>query len=392
MAQEKEPKGITRRQFLKGITALGASALLSSCGVEEEPVSQKPTETLRPAATTPPPKVPTQESSPIPEPTLTPEPTSTPEVVSLPGIILTGEYLKNAFAGIGGEEVITNGQEEVSMVQFGQEYVSQSWGQEIDFTKLSEDPVSSLKYLISLGAYQGQEGVYSPGKQGKEAIFPQLATLSLARLALKSVPYEMEQKEQDYREWISPLNLTLRPQTQMTVIGLLNESKPGAEVMVDKEAPEGELSYALVAFTDYLRVSEEGIPRHYLAILPTHFPADPENRNTLSLQNLLRANGYQYDSQSKEIAVVDQDKQKTILGLNRIEGEELIKDLRQAVGLAFVDQIDGELIKNPVVPYPDEMPQTWTVKQEPDGGLILQAQNQEGNFDDFANKANLFVN
>ena len=382
MPKEKGPKGITRRQFLKGITALGTSALLSSCGVEEEPVSQKPTETLRPAETTPPTKVPTQESSPIPEPTLTPEPTSTPEVVSISGIILTEEYLKNAFAGIGGEEVIANGQEKVSMVQFGQEYVSQSWGEEIDFTELSEDPVASLRYLVSLGAYQGQEGVYSPGKQGEEVIFPQLATLSLARLALKSVPSEMEPKEQDYREQISPLNLTLRPQTQMTVIGLLNEPRPGVEVTVDKEAPGGEPNYALVSFTDYLRVSEEGVPRHYLALLPTHFPADPENKNTLSLQNLLEANGYQYDSQSKEITVVGQDNQKIVLGLNRIEGEELTKDLRQATGLAFIDQMKGEPIKNPLVPYYEEMPAIWEIKEETDEdgtiSLLLQGQNEKG--------------
>ena len=382
MAQEKEPKGITRRQFLKGITALGASALLSSCGVEEEPVSPKPTETLSPTETTPPTKVPTQGSSPTSQSTLTPESTPAPEITRITSLTITADYLKNAFAGIGGEEVITNGQKEVSMVQFGQEYVSQSWGEEINFTNLPQSPINSLKYLVSLGAYQGQEGVYSPGKQGEEVIFPQLATLSLARLALKSVPSEMEQKEQDYREWISPLNLTLRPQTQMTVIGLLNEPRPGAEVTVDKEAPGGELNYALVAFTDYFRTSEEGIPRHYLAVIPAHFPADPENKNALPLQNLLEANGYQYDSQSKEIAVVGQDNQKTILGLNQIEGEELTKDLRQATGLAFVDQMKGELIKNPLVPYYEEMPAIWEIKEEADEdgtiSLLLQGQDEKG--------------
>ncbi len=387
MAQEKEPKGITRRQFLRGITVLGASALLSSCGVKEEPVSQKPTETLRPAETTPPTKVPAQESSPTPQPALTPESTPTPEITRIVGLTITADYLKNAFAGAGGKEVVTNGQEEVSVVQFGQEYVSQSWGEEINFTKLAEDPVASLKYLISLGAYQGQEGVYSPGKQGEEVIFPQLATLSLARLALKSVPSEMEPKEQDYREQISPLNLTLRPQTQMAIVGLLNEPRPGAEVTVDKEAPGGEPNYALVAFTDYLRASEEGIPRHYLAILPTHLSADPENKNILSLQNLLEANGYQYDHQKKEI-IFDNDHGQTALALNQIEGEELTKDLRQAVGLAFVDQIKGELIKNPVVPYPDQMPAVWDIEETRDEegnvSLLLKSQDQEGRLQDFA--------
>ena len=384
MAKEGEPTStrITRRQFLKGITALGASALLSSCDVKEEPVSQKPTETLRPAETTPPTKVPAQESSPTPQPALTPESTPTPEITRIVGLTITADYLKNAFAGAGGKEVVTNGQEEVSVVQFGQEYVSQSWGQEIDFTKLSEDPIASLKYLVSLGAYQGQEGIFTPGKQKEEEIFPPLKDLSLVRLTLDKVPSEEEQKKQEYPGWISPQGLILRSGTQMTVIGLLNEPRPGAEVTVDEETPGGELNYVLVVFTDYLRASEEGIPRHYFAIIPTHFPADPENKNALSLQKLLEANGCQYNSQSKEITFVGQDNQKIVLGLNQIEGEGLIKDLRKAAGLAFVDQMKGELIKNPVVPYYEEMPAIWEIKEETDEdgtiSLLLQGQDEKG--------------
>lgn len=380
MVQEKEPKGITRRQFLKGITALGASALLSSCVVEEEPSPKQPTETPPPTEKVPPVQTPAKTEEPTAVPS--PESTSTPEITRIVGLTITEEYLKNAFVGIGGEEMVEGEKEEISMIEFGQEYVSQSWGKEIDFKNLSEDPVASLKYLISLGAYQGQEGVYSPGKQGEEIIFPQLKDLSLPRLTLAKVPSEGEQKEQEFPQWVSPQGLLLRPDTQMTVVGLLNEPRSGAEVTVDKEAPGSELNSVLVAFTDYLRANENNIPRHYLAILPTHFPADPENKNTLSLQNLLEANGYQYDSQSKEIAVVDQNNQKTILGLNQIEGEELIKDLRQAAGLAFVDQMKGELIKNPLVPYYEEMPAIWEIKEETneDGtiSLLLQGQDEKG--------------
>ena len=157
MVEEKEPKGITRRQFLKGITALGASALLSACGVKEKPSGEEPTKAPSPTEKVPPTQTPVKTK----EPTLilSPEFSPTPEIISIAGTTITADYLRNAFAGIGGEEVVTNGQEEVSLVQFGQDYVSSSWGEEVDFAKLSEDPISSLKYLISLGTYQGKEGV-----------------------------------------------------------------------------------------------------------------------------------------------------------------------------------------------------------------------------------------
>ncbi|MGI6776371.1 MAG: hypothetical protein ACOX5S_03755 [Patescibacteria group bacterium] len=276
----------------------------------------------------------------------------------------------------------------MSLVQFGQDYVSSSWGEEVDFAKLSEDPISSLKYLISLGTYQGKEGVFTPGKQGEEIIFPQLKDLSLPRLTLEKIPSEGEQKEQEYPERVSPQGLLLRPQTQMTVVGLLNQPKSAEEITVDKEVAAGELNFALVSFTDYLRSSEEGVPRHYLAVLPTHLPADSDNKNALTLKNLLEANGYQYDPQANEITLVDpQTKEQTKVGLNRIEGEDLIKDLRQATGLAFVDQINGKLIKNPVVPYPDQMPAIWNLVQQEEEGKIsflLQEQNDQGELVDFA--------
>jgi hypothetical protein len=355
MVEEKEPKGITRRQFLKGITALGASALLSSCGVKEKPSGEEPTKAPSPTEKVPPTQTPVKTK----EPTLilSPEPSPAPEIISIAGTTITADYLRNAFAGIGGEEIVTNGQEEVSLVQFGQDYVSSSWGEEVDFAKLSEDPISSLKYLISLGTYQGKEGVFTPGKQGEEIIFPQLKDLSLPRLTLEKIPSEGEQKEQEYPERVSPQGLLLRPQTQMTVVGLLNQPKSAEEITVDKEVAAGELNFALVSFTDYLRSSEEGVPRHYLAVLPTHLPADSDNKNALTLKNLLEANGYQYDPQANEITLVDpQTKEQTKVGLNRIEGEDLIKDLRKATGLAFVDRMNDKLIKNPVVPIRTKCP------------------------------------
>jgi hypothetical protein len=391
MANEKESVKFTRRQFLKGGLALGATALLSSaCQLETKPSS--PQKEPSPQPKTKPSLTPSPLSTPEQAPSPSPEATLAEEGVRIPGLVITQEYLQEAFAGIGGGETIDNGEEEVSFIQFGQDYVSQSWGEEIDFSSLSENSIASLKYLVSLGAYRGEEGVFSPGKQEEKEIFPQLADLSLARLTLKNVPSETEQKREEFKEWVSPQNFLLRPETQLTVVGLL-ETIPevaGEEAPEQEPAAEG-LDYALVALTDYLRAEEKtGVPRHYLAILPTHFPAEPENKEALTLANLLEANGYQYDWQKKEIVLVDQENHspRTVLELNRIEGEELGEQIKQEVGLAFVDQMKGELIKNPVVPYPDEMPSVWDLEEvEDEAGnvtLLLKSQDQEGKLQDFA--------
>ncbi|PJE67323.1 hypothetical protein COU95_03070, partial [Candidatus Shapirobacteria bacterium CG10_big_fil_rev_8_21_14_0_10_40_9] len=227
------------------------------------------------------------------------------------------------------------------------------------------------------------EGIFYPGKQGEEEIFPQIGDLSLARLTLENVSSEADQKNQEYKEWTAPLNFLLRPGTQMTIVGLLNEPRPGAEVTVDKEAPGGELNYTLVAFTDYLRASEEsGVPRHYFAVIPTHFPGDPENKKALTLTNLLEANGCSY--QDNQI-YLEEKEEKIVLEMNQIEGEELIKAIDKACGLCFVDQIGGELIKNPVVPYPEEMPKYWIVDEVKDeeGNISLVLQGKEELGDDF---------
>ena len=368
---------ISRREFLIGAISAavlaGCKKLESFTPTIEQTEPPLPTETLRPTDA-PTPK-PTDTSRPTAVPT--PEATPTPEPRRISAITITQEYLKSAFAGIGGGEIVEGGKEEMSMTEFGQKYVSDAWGEKIDIKNLPEDPIASLKYLVSLGSYRGEEGIFSPGKQGEELIFPQLADLSLARLTLEKVPTEAEQISQEYQKWVTPLNFLLRSGTQMTVVGEF------------KTREEAEINYVLVAFTDYLRASEEGIPRHYLAIIPDHFPKDPENKNALSLKNLLEANGYRYDPQAKTITVVDElSGQESLLELNQISGEELIEEIRQATGIAFVDQMKGELIANPVVPYPEEMPAVWEteeVKDENDNiSLILRGQDGEGKFQDFA--------
>ena len=382
----KESFKFNRREFLKmaGLTAAGF--LLSSCRPENRPENptptKKPPEKPQPTNTPPKPTEPTIIPTATKEPTATPEPTPTIEVVKVAGIPITPNYLKQAFAGIGGGE-------ETGWITFGRDYVSQSWGKEIDFQTLSQNPVSSLEWMISLGAYQGAEGIFYPGKEKGEVVFPQVENLAFARLTLQNVPSELEQKKQEYQEGIAPLNILLRPETQMTVVGLLEKTPPPQEVtVIDKETIGGKLRYVLVAFTDYLRVSENGIPRHYFAIIPDNFPADPENKNTLSLKNILEKNGYQYALQTKEILMVDPaTKKETKLGLNQIQG--LTDPLTREAGLLFVDKLNEEakeLIFNPIVPYPEQMPAVWEIEQKKDDQenaiFLLKGQQVNGEFKD----------
>jgi len=223
--------------------------------------------------------------------------------------------------------------------------------------------MASLKHIIALVSYGGGEGVFFPGGQGEKAIFPQLGGLPLFRATLNNVPSEEIQKTQEYREGITPKNFRFYSGTPMIVIGLLERSQEGQETGVGKDDFGNRLNYVLVAFTDYRRVDEgTKVPRHYFAILPTHFPNDPENKNTLSLANLLEANGYYFKPQTKEI-IFDDGQQQVALGLNSIKGEKLAQDIEKACGVYFVDQLDGRLVENPVVPYPDRMPTYWMMRE-----------------------------
>jgi len=163
MPKEREEKKITRRQFLAGSAALVGSALLSGCGPAKEssPTQQpspqtetKPSPTLSPTLEQPSPQPPTPEISP------------TVEMVNISGVSLTEDYLKEAFAGVGGEEQID---QKTTVVSFGEDYVSASWGKEIGFAGLSEDPIASLKYMVSLGAYRGEEGVFLQASMVKKS-------------------------------------------------------------------------------------------------------------------------------------------------------------------------------------------------------------------------------
>lgn len=389
MGNDKESKKYTRRQFVKGALALGASALIGpGCQPDQTPPGpEKPTDQPSPT--------PTKEISPSPQSTPTKEPTaipipeatSTPEAKLVAGVDITKDYLKRAFSGIGGGETIDNGQEEVSFVQFGQDYVGQSWGEEAAFTSLSEDPIVSIKYLISLGAYQGRLGLYSPGKEGEEIIFPGLVEdkdnegqenpLNLLRLELANLPPKDEEEKEDYSERVSPRGLKLEKDTQITVLGYLEQDQED-KLVIDQGEEETKLHYAVVAFTDYHRVSQDGIPRHYLALIPTHFPADPDNKQALSLANLLSLNGYDYDPAQKAISFTDpQTKEDTTWQLNKFVGQDFHQDLVRAAGLAFVDKINGEQIQNPILPYPEEVQDKYELVRE-DNQFLFTGQDKTG--------------
>ncbi len=384
----KEKKGFTRRQFLKGALALGASALVGS-GCQPETPSSQPEK----SPTDQPSKTPTKEVSPTSLPTATEEPTGiptpeatpTPEAKLLEGIDIDREYLQNAFTGIGGGETIDNGGKEVSFVQFGQDYVRRSWGEEIDFASLPEDSVASLKYLVSLASYQGRLGFFCPGKEGETIAFPGLVKdkegqekpLTLLRLELENLPSK-DPSGEDYSEWTFPQGLELLRDTQMTVLGYLEQDREG-KLVIDQGKEGSELVYALTAFTDYNRADEDsGAPRHYLALLPTHFPADPDNKQALTLANLLEGNGYDYDPAQRAVSFIDPaTDQKTIWQLNKLVGQDLSSDLYRAAGLTFVDQLDGEQINNPILPYPQGVQDRYQLERE-DNQFIFTGQNEEG--------------
>ena len=356
---------------------MAGNILLSACGRQPEQPDKTPVIAL-------------------PEPTLTKiptiEPTPTKEVVGISGTTITEEYLKSAFAGVGLGVRVGDGQAETTLVEFGPDYVSESWGKRVEYPQQSEEPIASLKYIVALGAYRGEEGFFAPGVEDGEAISPQLAELFLARLTLENVPLEAEQSASEHRGWIAPRNFILRPGTRMTVVGLLSIKSPAENTT--ESVPGGEPSSVLVVFTDYIRASEEsGVPRHYLALLPTHFPADPDNRDALSLENLLIANGYHLDSRNKQI-ILDQGHKETRLGINQIEGETLIAEIRKEVGMVFVDHMNGEMIKYPIVPYFEEMPPVWdleeTVDEEGRTSFVLKSQDQKTG--DFRNRAQVRYN
>lgn len=350
---------LNRRDFLRLAAFGGISLAVSACKPKIlEPTTAPPAEKQTVSPTLKPTEAPTVTASPVP--TNTPEATLVPEETTIKGMEITGKYLTTAFGAIGGPDdtlVFNNGQINFSSVDFGKLYVTEAWGMNEVPENLLQDPVGILRYLTALGTYYGYDGYYFPGEN-----FPGLGKLALPRLSIEKVPSETKQTGEDNQN-IVPLDFIVHSGAQLTILGqvpqlpsTINDNRP------DKE----ENPYSVVVVTDYLR--DSGLtPRHYLVFIPTF-----GGENSLSLENLLVPNGYKFSSLGDQIIFESENGDKTILDLNTIEGPSLIENLVNASGLAFVDQINGKIIDNPVVPYPEKLPLEWEIQRiDKDGQTII---------------------
>jgi len=299
---------ISRREFLKkaGLTAVGVA--LSACAPKVEP-TPKPT----------PPKV---------EPT----PKPTPEEVSITDKVLTADYLKQAFVGISGEEEIQPSMfatptlpeagAKMSFIDFVEKYTASGWDKEIAFKNLVENPLDTLKVLVSIGTYAGTKGVYYPGGIDGQEVFPSLSKLSFLRLRLDK--FVLENPGFKVGE-----GATIPTYTDMTIVGRINEVE--------------EMDLVLVSFTDWLRVEGKLAPRQFWGIIPVSLPADPENKEAFTLQNLLEKEGLSYEG--GKISFKDQKGKTVVYELNTLQGEALQTEVREDIGLFFVDQKEGKVLK-----------------------------------------------
>jgi len=376
----KEQKGISRREFLIGAGALAVSAALGGCrpGKEAEATplpAEKPTvrPTLEPTDK-PPAEIPTKKPTEKP----TPEPIpSKEEIIRIPGVTITEELLTKAFEGVGGGEELkpilfgtptpeTSPEEPTSFTEFVEIYFPDSWREKITPQELTENPLASLKLMVSFGAYSGVEGVYSPGGISGEEIFPSLSGLNFLRVQIPELPAEKEQQSVEYQEGILPSGFVLRKEAHLTILGKFN----GRFLSPELE----EMDFAIVASTDwfrkYARKEESIAPSQYLAIVPTFLPGDPENQKALTLGNLLAKAGINFEQKKGEIRFKNEKGEKIIWEFNELEDEKLIEKLTKEVGIYFVDQMRGELLANPIVPFPDaealELPEFWNGEKRTD--------------------------
>jgi len=367
--QRGRPK-FTRREFLEGIAAL---ALLGGC---------KPEKTSSPIQSSSPQPTPEPTKTPLKTPTIkeaattippTPEPTPTKEeVLNIPSVVINEELLKKAFAGIGGGEEIEGEEESMSSVEFGEQYVAAAWNKKFSFEQLTEDPVASLKYMVALGAYTGVEGIYSPGEVSGKKVFPYLFEkgVNFLRIKIPEVPSGQEQQTAESQEGVMPIDLVLRRDTHLTVVGKFKGEliSPALE----------DMEYALVASTDWFRkyTRREGsiAPCHCWGIIPVSLPGDPDNKKAFTLENLLAKGGVKYDKETGETAFTNKEGKSVVWRINEIKGEELIQSIKEDAGLWFVDQMKGEVIANPIVPYPPEdleLPAYWNGQRKEENGEVF---------------------
>lgn len=290
-------------------------------------------------------------------PQLTREPTTTPLLIAtalptpppIPGLVLDEAYLANAAAGIittvkEGTADINNKASSCTPDRFGLGYLTAGWHRQATLDDLASDPVLTLQFLVSLGAFREKEGAFYPALQDGEEIFPALHGLALPRITLAIVPSAASQAATE----ASPRGLVIRPGAELTIIGLapayhgLGQASTRVLVAVDDPERQGWLAR-----------------RHVFAWLP--LSADqPVTDQGLTLSTLLALNGGRLDAE-RQVVTVPGDDIDVRIALNRIEGDKLRAALIQAAGLAFVDELAGQRSEEPVIPYPPDVPvpQVW---------------------------------
>jgi|GEM_PF-6749868 len=368
--ENKKQRTISRRKFLQYASLLGAGAVFgSSCQKEEQPTpTSTPTSEHTPTKLASPTVEPTIEPTKTQLPTQTPEPSPTIETISYQGTKLTKEFLVSAFSIGGGDEEVspetfatpTSGEPvnpRMSMQELVEKYVAAGWDEELSFQGLTDNPVNVLKTLVSIGSYTGvKNGVYSPGGIDGQEVLPLLSGTTLLRVRLTSVPSEIAQQTPEVQRGVLPSGLTLRSNTDMTVIGKVDNFE--------------EMDWTLVAFTDWFRASKEEkvAPKQYFALIPSSLPGDPDNKDAFTLQNLLAKEGFEF--KNNQVSFTDSQGRNAMWKLNEVVDPELKVEVRESAGMFFVDQMQGELLANPVVPYPDEqalnLPEYWSAEKRVD--------------------------
>ena len=325
---------ISRHALCRGIAVATALALVGGCREESIPTATATATTTAPETATP-------------EATQTPEPAPT----HVGGTEITEK-------GLGIYEQMGSGAEFSDSI----DYVSQVWGIEITGERLT-DPVVALQYACAISTSKGEEGLIYPAEylgettppKGKEAEWRIMQNLAFYRPTLANVPSEEEQLET--KDLTNPTGILINEGTQLTIVGqLLNQE-------------------ILAVVTDYTR----GVARSYFIRIPNHFPDDPENTSKVSLRNLLQRSGIDYDPQTKEIVL---PLEEGTYRINKIIGQQLNEQLKQEMGIYFVNKMGDELIENPVVPYPDETLKDWQIAEETDAdgevSVVLTGKDDSG--------------
>lgn len=356
----------------KNLAAAGlVLASLGGCVKPQETSTSVPTKTppteLSPTQkpTDKPTEKPTVKPTETRKPINTPEPTPTIEVITYPKTEISEEFLVRAFSiGSGEGEVSPNTfatptpgetvNPKMSIKDLVEIYASAGWDEKFEFQGLTDSPINVLKILVSIGTYTGVEnGIYTPGGIDGQEILPLLSGTTFLRVRLGNVPSDSSQQKIEVQEGVFPSGLTLRQDTDMTVVGRAGNY-------------EG-TDWVLVSFTDWFRASKEGraAPRQYFALIPVSLPGDPENKDAFTLQNLLANEGFGF--KDGKVSFVDSQGKNAVWELNEVIGEDLQVAVREATGMFFVDQMNGELLANPVVRYPNVkalgLPEFWNAEK-----------------------------